>query len=86
MTFLRAHDGGGFGPPTDHIDGEVVVRLDSDPRRAFGFQLRADRNEAARRGMLDTLRAAFTGDHRVRLEYRRSGINNGVILRVGIVS
>ena len=83
LTFLRAHDEGtGFGPPTDQIDVEVVVRLDSAPDRAFGFKVRADANEAVQRGMLDTLRTAFNDDQRVRLDYRRTGVRNGLILRV----
>ncbi len=82
-TFLRVHDvGTGFGPPTDRIGGEVVVQLDSAPGRSFGFELRPDPHEAARRGMLDTLRAALNTGRRVRVDYRRSGIKNGVLLRV----
>jgi hypothetical protein len=82
-TFLRVHDvGSGFGPPADFIDGEVVVQVDSAPGRSFGFQLRADQNEAARKGMLDTLRTAFNAHRRVRLDYRRTGIKNGVLIRV----
>ena len=69
LTFLRVHDvGTRFGPPTDQLDVEGVVRLDSTPDKAFGFQLRPDSNEAARRGMLDVLRIAFNEDRRVRLD------------------
>jgi hypothetical protein len=83
LSFLRVHDvGTKFGPPTDQIDVEVVVRLDTEPDRAFGFKLRADSAESARRGMLDTLRTAFKDDRRVRLDYRRTGLNNGVLFRV----
>jgi tyrosinase len=87
LSLLRAHDvGTKFGPPSDHLDVEVVVRLDTEPGRAFGFQLRADVNEAARRGMLDALRIAFNDDRRVRLDYQRTGVNNGVLLRVAGLS
>ncbi|HEX2042645.1 MAG TPA: hypothetical protein VHF24_08400 [Acidimicrobiales bacterium] len=83
LTFLRVHDvGTGFGPPTDRIDGEVVVQLDTAPGRSFGFQLRADADEGARRGMLDTLRTAFNDGRRVRVDYRRAGLTNNVLLRV----
>jgi hypothetical protein len=83
LSFLRAHDvGTKFGPPGDQLDVEVVVRLDSEPEMAFGFQLRADGNEAARSGMLDTLRTAFNRDRRVRLDYFRTGLTKGIILRV----
>lgn len=83
LNFLRVHDvGTRFGPPTDQIDVEVVVGLDTEPGRAFGFQLREDVEEAARRGMLEALRSAFNEDRRVRIDYRRTGLSNGVLLRV----
>lgn len=83
VSFLRAHDvGTGFGPPTDHIDVEVVVQLDTEPGRAFGFELRADGEEGARRGMLDTLRTAFNEGRPVSIDYRRAGVTNNVLLRV----
>lgn len=83
VTFLRAHDvGTKFGPPSDQLDVEVVVRLDSAPSLAFGYQLRAGSNEDASRGMLDALRFAFNEDRTVRLDYRRTGLNSGVVLRV----
>jgi hypothetical protein len=83
LNFLRAHDvGTKFGPPTDQIDVEVVVRLDSDPDKAFGFQLREDDNEGARLGMLDTLRSAFNRNHPVQLDYQRAGLDNGILIRV----
>jgi IgA Peptidase M64 len=83
LSFLRVNDpGAGFGPPSDHLDVEVIVQLDSEPGRSFGFQLRADTNEAARMGMLDTLRTAFNRNRLVRLDYRRTGLDNGVLLRV----
>ena len=87
LSFLRAHDvGTRFGPPMDQIDVEIVVRLDTAPGRALGFGLRADSNETARRAMLDTLRVAFNEDRRVRLDYQRVGVNNGVLLRVAALS
>jgi len=87
VTLLRVHDvGTGFGPPGDFIDVEVVIEMDSQPGKAFGFQLRNDANEAAHRGMLDLLRIAFEGNRRVRIDYFRAGISNGRILRVMDVS
>lgn len=83
LSFLRTHDvGTRFGPLTDQLDVEVVVEVETEPGRAFGFQLRADENEAARRGMLDTLRSAFNHGQRIRIDYQRAGLNNGVLLRV----
>jgi CARDB len=38
LTFLRVHDiGTGFGPAIDPLDAEVVVKVDSEPLKAFGF-------------------------------------------------
>jgi hypothetical protein len=83
LTFLRVHDvGTGFGPPSDFIDVEVVVKIDSDPLKAFGFQLRNDDAEEARRGMLDLLRQGFRTNRKMRIEYIRTGLRHGRILRV----
>jgi hypothetical protein len=88
LSFLRVHDPGTrFGPPTDQLDVEVVARLDSTPGQAFGFQLRPDHNEAARRGMLDVLRNAFNEDRRVRIDHLRPvGANNSTVIRVARVN
>jgi len=82
LTLLRVHDvGGGFGPPADPIDGEVVIMLDSEPGRAFGFQLRDDANRAARQRMLALLRDAFNHDRPLIIEYLRTGQHNGTLIR-----
>ncbi len=87
LSFLRAHDvGTKFGPPSDQLDVEVVVQLDSQPGRSFGFQLRTDADEATRRSMLDLLRTAFNRDRRVRIDYLRTGLNNGVLFRIADLS
>jgi hypothetical protein len=83
VTLLRAHDmGTGYGPQSDFMDVEVVIWLDSEPGRAFGFQLRAGANEEAHRGMLGLLRRAFNRNGRVRIDYTSTGLRNGRILRV----
>jgi photosystem II stability/assembly factor-like uncharacterized protein len=83
LTFLRVHDvGTGFGPPTDFIDVEVVIALDSQPGKFFGFQLRADGNRDAHRDMLNLLRDAFKRERRVRIDYFRTGVRNGRIIRI----
>ena len=86
LTFLRVHDvGTAYGPPTDRIDVEVVVQLDSQTGKAFGFQLRNDDNHPVRQGMLDLLRDAFNNNWRVTLDYNiDSGKNHGVIIRVAL--
>jgi len=86
VTLLRVHDvGSGFGPPVDRIDGEVVVQLDTEPGRAFGFQLRKDANLPVRRRMLALLRDAFANDRPVAIDYLRTGQHNGTLIRVAEV-
>jgi hypothetical protein len=86
LTFLRVHDvGTGFGPSSDQIDVEVVMKLSSEPDRAVGFQLRNDSNRPARQGMLDLLRDAFNHDWTVTADYNLDeGKNNGVAIRVAL--
>jgi hypothetical protein len=83
LTLLRVHDlGTAFGPPTDKIDVEVVIQLDSQPGKAFGFQLRNDTKLPARQGMLDLLRDAFATNAFVNIDFiTPPGKNNGTIIR-----
>jgi hypothetical protein len=84
LTLLRVHDvGTGYGPSTDFIDVEAVIKLDSQPSRAFGFQLREDANRPARQGMLDLLRDGFDKNWTVNIDADvPTGKNNGVIRRI----
>lgn len=85
ITLLRVHDvGTGYGPPSDFLDAEVIVQLESRPGQAFGFQLRSDEDEAARNGMLDVLRVAFNTDAPVRIEFIDTGATNAVMIRVAV--
>jgi hypothetical protein len=82
-TFLRVHDvGTKYGPPSDQLDAEVIFKLDANPRRAFGFQLRTDGNGDARAGMLDVLRDAFAHNRVIRVDYVRTGLHNGQAIRI----
>ena len=87
ITFLRVHDvGTGFGPPSDFLDVEVVVQLDTQPGKSFGFQLRNDNNRPARQGMLELLRDAFANNFPVLIDYNVTPPKvNGVIIRVAVV-
>jgi hypothetical protein len=87
LTFLRVHDRGTrYGPPGDSIDVEVVIKLDTEPGKAFGFQLRDDGDGPARRGMLDLLRDAMTLNSDVLVDYNLDpGLNNGIIIRTALV-
>ena len=86
VTFLRVNDvGGKFGPPNDQIDVEAVVKLDSEPHRAMGFQLRSDGNRPVRQGMLDLLRDALANGLTVSVDYElAAGKSNGVVSRVAL--
>lgn len=88
VTFLRVHDvGTRFGPGDDQIDVEVVWKLSSVPDRHIGFQLRDDKHRAARQGMLDLLRDAFTHDHTALVDYSIDLDNdkkNGEAIRVAL--
>ena len=81
LTMLRVHDPGtGFGG----LEVEVVVKLDSQPDKAFGFQLRNDDKRPARQGMLDLLRDAFKNNWIATIEYDNGdlGKDNLVLFRV----
>jgi hypothetical protein len=84
ITFLRVHDvGGAYGPPTDKIDVEVVIGLNTAADMAFGFKLRNDTNGLAHQGMLDLLRDAFNYNWTANIDYDITpGKKNGVISRV----
>ena len=86
VNFLLINEvGGGFGPPGDFIDAEVVVKIDSDPNLAVGFQLRNDGNRPVRQGMLDLLRDAFESRAQISLDYfLDDGKFNGVVNRVAL--
>lgn len=87
LTFLRVNDlGSGFGTPVDFLDAEVIVQLDSQPGKSFGFQLRTDASEADHRGMLEVLRSAFRANRTVAIDYTRNGADNGKIIRIGKVN
>jgi len=79
LIMLRVHDvGTGYGNP--NMDVDVVVRLNSEPNNAFGFQLRNDANRDAHEGMLALLRDAFQQNYTVYVDE-----DKGVIFRVWIV-
>ncbi|MGE0812887.1 MAG: WD40/YVTN/BNR-like repeat-containing protein [Vicinamibacterales bacterium] len=83
ITLLRVHDvGTGFGPPGDRLDGEVVVLLDSQPEKAFGFRLRTGADRPVAEGLLGLLRDAFNANRVVRLEFTRTGCRTAHIVRV----
>ena len=83
INLLRVHDvGSKYGPLSDQLDVEVVVWIDTEPNKAFGFKLREGANHIAQKGMLDLLRDSFNSDRKVRIEYSKTGCTTGEIFRV----
>jgi hypothetical protein len=86
ILFLRIHDvGTGYGPPGDSIDTEVIFHLDTEPEKAFGFQLRNDEHEMVNRGMLNLLRHAYANNIPVLIDFVRVSCRNGEVIRVALV-
>lgn len=86
VTFLRVNAvGSGYGPPNDFIDVEAVIKLDTSPNEAYGFQLRSTDEGPTRQAMLELLRDAFNANSPVNLDvYLNQGKKNGIIHRVWI--
>ncbi len=86
IKFLRVHNvGSGFGSPSDFLDVEAVVQLNTKPGESYGFKLRNDANLAAHQGMLDLLRDAFNNNHTVVIDYDvQPPKKNGIIVRVAL--
>jgi hypothetical protein len=82
-VLLRAHEvGSGFGPPTDHLDSDIVVQLDTEPNRGFGLSLRDRPGLPSQQAMFFRLRDAFNTNQPVTIEYKRTGLRHGEIVRV----
>ncbi|WP_157961103.1 hypothetical protein [Lutibacter citreus] len=92
LSFLRINEvGSGFGPNSDSIDSEVIIKFANNTNMAFGFQLRNDKNSLVHQGMLDLLRDAFDKDYKVTINFTarkgndvRPPDKNGEILRLWI--
>jgi len=86
LSFLRVNEvGAGFGDTADHLDAEVIVKLDTHSGESFGFKLRRDKNEKTHKRMLGVLRDAFNNGQLVHMEFSRTGRTTGRIVRVSII-
>ena len=88
ITFLRVTDltQVGFGPPSDFINVDVVIKLNTSPENAYGFTLRNDQNLPAHQGMLSLLQDAFKNDYTIFIDFTINlPQHNGVISRVALI-
>lgn len=86
ITLLRVHElGSGYGPPNDFINVEVVIQLDSEPGKAFGFPLRRGARYAANEAMLQIVRTAFEENTLITIDYVYLNRSNSIMLRAVIV-
>lgn len=83
VTSIDIRDiGTGYGPPSDFMDVDVIINLDSRPYMAFGFQLRNDANLNTHTVMLDLLKKAYINNWQVAIDFTRSGLHTGQIFAV----
>jgi curli biogenesis system outer membrane secretion channel CsgG len=85
VTMLRVNNlNDVYGEPDDAIRVEVVIQLNNQTNRGYGFELRNDNNRPLRQGMLDLLRDAFNNNWIVNIDFRTPTRrrNNGVIFRI----
>ena len=53
INYMRIQQvGDTFGPPSDSVAVEVIIKLDTLPANAFGFSLRNNANLPSHQGML----------------------------------
>jgi hypothetical protein len=70
VNFLRVNEGG-YGPPDDFLNLEVIFKLDTQPGRAFGFSLKPDADEPAHEGALSLLLAALEQDLNMTIDFEQ---------------
>lgn len=69
VNYLRIHDSGEYGAAPDSLRTEVVLKLDKEPARAFGFSLKNDADGPSHQGMLALVQAAYLNKLDLYLEY-----------------
>ena len=79
--------GASWGSGDDMLRTEVIVQLEGDTQRAFGFDLHAGHEELPNHlGMLSLLKDAYIHDLPVSIAYwLEEGKNNGYIHRVEVL-
>ena len=86
ITFLRVNDvGTGYGPASDKIDAEAIIKLDTAPDRAFGLTLRNDESFASHQKMFEIIQDAFDNDRVITIDFlSTSPQKNGIIVSATI--
>ena len=86
VTFLRVNAlGSGYGPAQDFIDGEVIIKLNTHPDSAYGFQLRNTGERPMREAMFTLLKEAYKNNWQISIDYwQEQGKKNSVIYRLWV--
>lgn len=85
IILLRAHQLNTFyGPPGDKLCTEVVIRLDTVPKLAFGIPLMPSEHLPSREAMYRLALEAFKNRWTVRIDYWETGKNNHVMFRIWV--
>jgi len=84
IKHLRVHEEGTkYGPPSDQIDAEVIVRFANDDSRAYGLPLKNNNKLPAAQAMFALLQDAFNSKTPVTIEYvEREQRNHHLLFRV----
>lgn len=87
VVFMSAiEQGTGYGPPTDFIDVEAVIRLDAYPDNRFGLKLHDDAALPTHTAMFELLRDAVENNYTVIIDVAiPPGKQNGTIIRVAVI-
>ncbi len=89
VTLLRINSpsgiGSGYGSKQDFIDGEVIIKLDSHPGSAYGFQLRNNGERPVHEAMFALLQDAYKNNWKITIDYLiNPGKKNGAIQRIWV--
>jgi len=86
VIFLRIDSTySGYGSKQDFIDGEVIIKLDSHPGSAYGFQLRNTGKRPVHEAMFALLQDAYKNNWKITIDYLIDpGKKNGVIQRIWV--
>lgn len=83
ISYLRIHPPETmYGTPPNQLDAEIIIKLDSNPEIALGFNLRSADQDVFASEMFELALSAFGENHNVKIEYLKSGTHIGKVLRI----